>query len=177
MNKKASIEKKELTIWLTGLSGAGKTTIALALEKELLKQGFLCRVLDGDDIRKGINKDLGFSSNDRKENIRRVAEISKLFMDLGIIVITAFITPTNELRSMAREIIGKNRFFQVYLNTPLEVCEKRDVKGLYAKARQKKIPEFTGISAPFETPKDSSLVLDTSKTSLKDCINKIIKNI
>ena len=144
-------------VWFTGLSGSGKSTIAIALERELQKRGLLCRILDGDNIRSGINNNLGFSPEDRVENIRRIAEVGKLFVDTGIITIAAFISPNNQLREMASRIIGKDDFMEVYVSTPIEECERRDVKGLYAKARRGEIKEFTGISAPFEAPESPAL--------------------
>ena len=151
-DKEALLGQRGLMVWFTGLSGSGKSTIAIALERELQKRGLLCRILDGDNIRSGINNNLGFSPEDRVENIRRIAEVGKLFVDTGIITIAAFISPNNELREMASRIIGKDDFVEVYVSTPIEECERRDVKGLYAKARRGEIKEFTGISAPFEAP-------------------------
>ena len=133
-------KQKSVMIWLTGLSGSGKRTIAIALERELHKRGLLCRILDGDNIRSGINNNLGFSESDRVENIRRIAEVSKLFIETGIITIAAFISPNDDIRDMAADIIGKEHFLEIYVSTPLEECEKRDVKGLYAKARKGEIP-------------------------------------
>ena len=162
-------------IWFTGLSGSGKSTIAIALERELHKRGFLCRILDGDNIRSGINNNLGFSEADRVENIRRIAEVSKLFLDSGIITIAAFISPNNDIREMAADIIGKEDFLEIFVSTPLEECEKRDVKGLYAKARKGEIPNFTGISAPFEVPEHPALALDTSRISLEESVNRLLE--
>ena len=162
-------------IWFTGLSGSGKSTIAIALERELHKRGLLCRILDGDNIRSGINNNLGFTEADRIENIRRIAEVSKLFVDTGIITIAAFISPSNDIREMAANIIGKDDFLEVYVSTPIEECERRDVKGLYAKARRGEIKNFTGISAPFEAPAQPALVLDTSALSLEEYVNKILE--
>ena len=162
-------------IWFTGLSGSGKSTIAIALERELHKRGLLCRILDGDNIRSGINNNLGFTEADRIENIRRIAEVSKLFVDTGIITIAAFISPSNDIREMAANIIGKDDFLEVYVCTPIEECERRDVKGLYAKARRGEIKNFTGISAPFEAPAQPALVLDTSALSLEESVNKLLE--
>ena len=162
-------------IWFTGLSGSGKSTIAIALERELHKRGLLCRILDGDNIRSGINNNLGFTEADRIENIRRIAEVSKLFVDTGIITIAAFISPSNDIREMAANIIGKDDFLEVYVSTPIEECECRDVKGLYAKARRGEIKNFTGISAPFEAPAQPALVLDTSALSLEESVNKLLE--
>lgn len=173
-DKEALLGQRGMMLWLTGLSGSGKSTIAIALERELHRRGLLCRILDGDNIRSGINNNLGFSAEDRVENIRRIAEIGKLFVDTGIITIAAFISPNNELRQMAARIIGQDRFLEVYVSTPLEECEKRDVKGLYAKARRGEIKNFTGISAPFEAPEHPALSLDTSKMSLKESVEALL---
>ena len=164
-------------IWFTGLSGSGKSTVAIALERELHKRGLLCRILDGDNIRCGINNNLGFSPADRVENIRRIAEVGKLFVDTGIITIAAFISPNNDLREMAAKIIGKDNFVEVYISTPIEVCEQRDVKGLYAKARRGEIKDFTGVSAPFEAPQSPDLELDTSSLSLEESVNSLLSYI
>ena len=145
-DKEELLGQHSVMIWFTGLSGSGKSTIAIALERELHKRGLLCRILDGDNIRSGINNNLGFSETDRVENIRRIAEVSKLFLDSGIITIAAFISPNNDIREMAANIIGKDDFLEIFVSTPLEECEKRDVKGLYAKARKGEIQNFTGIS-------------------------------
>ena len=161
-------------VWFTGLSGSGKSTIAIALERELHQRGLLCRILDGDNIRSGINNNLGFSAEDRVENIRRIAEVSKLFVDTGIITIAAFISPNNELRKMAASIIGEENFLEIYVSTPIEECEKRDVKGLYAKARRGEIKNFTGISAPFEAPESPDLSLDTSKLSVEESVKLLL---
>ena len=151
-DKEQLLKQRGMMLWFTGLSGSGKSTVAIALERELHSRGLLCRILDGDNIRSGINNNLGFSAEDRVENIRRIAEVGRLFVDTGIITIAAFISPNNQLREMAAEIIGKDDFVEVFVSTPLEECEKRDVKGLYAKARRGEIKNFTGISAPFEAP-------------------------
>ncbi len=173
-DKEEFLDQKSVMIWFTGLSGSGKSTIAIALERELHKRGLLCRILDGDNIRSGINNNLGFTEEDRIENIRRIAEVSKLFIDTGIITIAAFISPTNDIRQMAAEIIGKEDFVEVFVNTPLDVCEQRDIKGLYAKARKGEIKNFTGISAPFEAPVNPELSLDTSRLSLEECVNQLL---
>ena len=174
-DKEALLGQRGLMVWFTGLSGSGKSTIAIALERELQKRGLLCRILDGDNIRSGINNNLGFSPEDRVENIRRIAEVGKLFVDTGIITIASFISPNNELREMASRIIGKDDFIEVYVSTPIEECERRDVKGLYAKARRGEIKEFTGISAPFEAPEHPALSLDTSKLSLEESVNRLLE--
>lgn len=165
------------TLWLTGLSGAGKSTVAFALEKELLARGRACYVLDGDNVRHGLNRDLGFSPADRTENIRRIAEVSRLMNDAGLMVITAFISPYRDDRAMARGIIGQGNFIEIHVSTDLEVCEKRDPKGLYAKARAGTIAEFTGVSAPYEAPLSPELTLDTGRTPLPDCVEHIISHL
>lgn len=174
-DKEALLKQCSVMVWFTGLSGSGKSTIAIALERELHQRGLLCRILDGDNIRSGINNNLGFSPADRVENIRRIAEVSKLFIDTGVITIAAFISPNNELREMASSIIGKDNFLEIYVNTPIEECERRDVKGLYAKARRGEIKDFTGVSAPFEAPEHPALSLDTSVLSLEESVNKLLE--
>lgn len=173
-DKESLLGQRSVMVWFTGLSGSGKSTIAIALERELHQRGLLCRILDGDNIRSGINNNLGFSAEDRVENIRRIAEVSKLFVDTGIITIAAFISPNNELRKMAASIIGEENFLEVYVSTPIEECEKRDVKGLYAKARRGEIRNFTGISAPFEAPEQPDLALDTSVLSLEESVKQLL---
>lgn len=173
-DKEDLLHQHSVMIWFTGLSGSGKSTLAIALERELQNRGLLCRILDGDNIRSGINNNLGFTAEDRVENIRRIAEIGKLFVDTGVITIAAFISPNNELREMASNIIGKENFVEVYISTPIEECEKRDVKGLYAKARRGEIKNFTGISAPFEAPEDAALSIDTSKHSVKESVDMLL---
>ena len=174
-DKEELLKQRSAMIWFTGLSGSGKSTIAIALERELHKRGLLCRILDGDNIRSGINNNLGFSPEDRVENIRRIAEVGKLFVDTGVITIAAFISPNNELREMASAIIGKADFLEVYVSTPLAECERRDVKGLYAKARKGEIKEFTGVSAPFEAPERPDLSLDTSVLSVEQSVSRLLE--
>ena len=174
-DKEALLGQRGVMVWFTGLSGSGKSTIAIALERELHKRGLLCRILDGDNIRSGINNNLGFSPEDRVENIRRIAEVGKLFVDTGVITIAAFISPNNELREMASAIIGKADFLEVYVSTPLAECERRDVKGLYAKARKGEIKEFTGVSAPFESPERPDLSLDTSVLSVEQSVSRLLE--
>lgn len=174
-DKESLLGQYSLMVWFTGLSGSGKSTIAIALERELHQRGLLCRILDGDNIRSGINNNLGFSEADRVENIRRIAEVSKLFVDTGIITIAAFISPSNDIREMAADIIGRDDFVEVYVSTPIEECERRDVKGLYAKARRGEIKNFTGISAPFEAPEHPALTLDTSVLSLEESVHKLLE--
>lgn len=174
-DKEELLHQHSVMIWFTGLSGSGKSTIAIALERELQKRGLLCRILDGDNIRSGINNNLGFSEEDRVENIRRIAEIGKLFVDTGIITIAAFISPNNDIREMAANIIGKENFLEIFVSTPIEECERRDVKGLYVKARRGEIKNFTGISAPFEAPANPALSIDTSKLSVEESVNKLLE--
>ena len=174
-DKETLLGQRGVMIWFTGLSGSGKSTVAMGVERELHKRGILCRILDGDNIRSGINKNLGFSDEDRRENIRRIAEVGKLFVDTGIVTLAAFISPTDESRSMASEIIGEEDFKEVYVSTPLDVCEQRDVKGLYARARKGEIKDFTGVSAPFEEPSSPALSIDTSVLSLEESVNKVLE--
>jgi adenylylsulfate kinase len=179
--KEKRFRQRAKTIWMTGLSGSGKTTIALGLEKELFNRGYVVKLLDGDDVRTGLNKDLSFSPEDRTENIRRIAEVNRLFVTSGIITIDCFISPTFEIRRMAKEIIGPENFIEVFIKASLDVCEKRDIKGLYAKARAGLIKEFTGIDAPYEAPEHADLVLDTtSKTaevSIREALGFIVPRI
>mgnify|MGYP002623416809 CR=1 FL=1 len=172
-DKESLLEQRGMMVWFTGLSGSGKSTVALGVERELHKRGLLCRILDGDNIRAGINNNLGFSPEDRMENIRRIAEIGKLFVQTGIITLACFVSPTEEIRRMARLIIGEEDFFEVYVSAPLEVCEQRDVKGLYARARRGEVKDFTGISAPFEAPAHPALDIDTSRLSLEECVKSV----
>jgi len=169
-DKEQRLKQKAKVLWMTGLSGSGKTTIGLAIEKELYKRGFLVMLLDGDLVRTGINKNLKFSVEDRKENIRRIAEVSKLFVNCGVVTINCFISPTDEIRAMAKNIIGKDDFLEVFVSAPLEICESRDLKGLYAKARKGEIQEFTGISSPFDIPPDPDLVLKTDQMSVEESV-------
>ena len=173
-DKEQLLKQRGMMLWFTGLSGSGKSTVAIALERELHSRGLLCRILDGDNIRSGINNNLGFSAEDRVENIRRIAEVGRLFVDTGIITIAAFISPNNQLREMAAEIIGKDDFVEVFVSTPLEECEKRDVKGLYAKARRGEIKNFTGIYAPFEAPEHPDITLDTSKLPVEESVKILL---
>jgi adenylylsulfate kinase len=175
--KEEILRQSAKVIWFTGLSGSGKTTLASNLEKELFFHRYFCQVLDGDNIRTGINNNLGFSEVDRLENIRRIAEVSKLIINTGMITICSFISPTDEIRTMARNIIGEEDFIEVFLNPPLEACEKRDVKGLYKRARAGEIKDFTGISSPFEAPKNPDVEIDTSVVSIKDSVEIIFNNI
>ncbi len=176
-DKESLLGQRGVMLWFTGLSGSGKSTVAIALERELHKRGRLCRILDGDNIRTGINAGLGFSAEDRRENIRRIAEVGKLFVDTGIITIAAFVSPTNEVRDLARSIIGDEDFKEIFISTPLEECERRDVKGLYAKARRGEIKDFTGISAPFEAPEHPALSLDTTNLPLEQAVSRILEEV
>lgn len=172
-DKERQLGQRGATIWFTGLSGSGKSTIAIALEERLSREGIFCRILDGDNIRTGINRGLGFSEEDRRENIRRIAEVCKLFTDTGIVTLAAFVSPTNELRELAREIIGDEDFVEIYVATPLEECERRDVKGLYAKARRGEIRDFTGITSPFEVPVKPTLTIDTTNRDIESCVDEV----
>jgi adenylylsulfate kinase len=174
-DKEKLLGQHGLMVWFTGLSGSGKSTIAMGVERELHKRGILCRILDGDNIRVGINSNLGFSAEDRKENIRRIAEIGKLFVQTGIVTLACFVSPTNDIRRLAREIIGKDDYKEVFVSTPLEECERRDVKGLYARARRGEVKDFTGISAPFEIPENPALEIDTSRLSLEESVNRVVE--
>lgn len=174
-DKEALLHQKGVMLWFTGLSGSGKSTVAIALERELHRRGLLCRILDGDNIRSGINSNLGFSAEDRRENIRRIAEVAKLFVDTGIITIAAFISPTEQLRCMARDIIGADDFKEIYVSTPLAECERRDVKGLYARARRGEVKNFTGISAPFEAPEHPALSIDTSVLPIEESVKQLLQ--
>jgi adenylylsulfate kinase len=164
-DREVIVGQRGVTIWLTGLSGSGKSTIAIAAERELTNRGRLAFVLDGDNIRHGLNHNLGFSPEDRTENIRRIGEVSKLFTEAGVIVFASFISPYRSDRDAARALMGTGDFVEVYVDASLDTCEQRDAKGLYKKARAGEIPEFTGISAPYEAPERPELVLDTNRQS------------
>jgi adenylylsulfate kinase len=168
---------KPLLIWFTGYSGSGKSTLANSLEVYLHNQGIPTYLLDGDNIRTGLNKDLDFSEASRTENIRRIAEVSKLFLDAGVIVLTAFISPFKSDRQAARDLVGDSNFVEVYVECPLEVCEQRDVKGLYAKARRGEIPNFTGITSPFEEPEKPTVKVNTAENELEICLKQLINKI
>jgi adenylyl-sulfate kinase len=170
----ALIKQKPMTIWLTGLSAAGKSTLAFALERFLIEAGHPCYVLDGDNVRHGLNNNLGFSAEDRSENIRRVAEVAKLMNDAGLIVITAFISPFRDDRNRARTIIGDGVFQEVYVSADLAACEERDPKGLYKKARAGQVPEFTGISSPYEAPEAPELVVDTGAMTKAEALSELV---
>lgn len=176
-DKEKLLNQKSLVVWIVGLSGSGKSTLARGLENELHQKGYLTQILDGDNLRSGINKNLSFSEEDRIENIRRAAEVSKLFANCGIITICSLISPTEEIRKMAKAIIGADRYFEVYVNCPIEVCESRDVKGLYKLARKGEIKNFTGIDAPFEEPTNPDLEIKTDINSIDVCHNQLVQNI
>ena len=163
--------QRSKVIWLTGLSGSGKSTIGLALEKRLFEENFVAQLLDGDNIRSGINKNLGFSEEDRKENIRRIAEIAKLYLSSGIITINSFISPTAETRNIAKEIVGDGDFLEIYINAPMATCESRDVKGLYKKARAGEIQGFTGVNQAYEEPENPALELRTDLLSVDEAVD------
>ena len=175
--KEELLGQKSKVLWMTGLSGSGKTTIAKVLEKKLHENKFLSQLLDGDNVRSGLNNNLGFSEADRQENIRRIAELSKLFLNCGIITINCFVSPTQAVRETARKIIGQEDFIEVFIDTPLEVCEKRDTKGLYAKARAGEIRDFTGINAPFEVPKNADLQVKTEGYSPEESAGYILDHL
>lgn len=167
--------QRSKVVWLTGLSGSGKSTIALRLERLLFENGYFAQVLDGDNIRSGINNNLSFSIEDRQENIRRIAEIARLYLHSGLITINCFISPTREIREFARQIIGPDDFLEVYINAPLEVCEDRDVKGLYQKARRGEIKEFTGIDSPYEPPLEPALEIRTGRLDIEEAAESLYR--
>ena len=167
-DKEKLLAQKGICIWLTGLSGSGKTTIANYASRVLHEKGIYTQVLDGDNIRLGINKNLSFTNEDRQENIRRIAEVAKLFVEAGVVTFCCFVSPSHLMRSKAKSIVGTNDFFEVFVSTNLDTCEKRDVKGLYKKARKGEIQEFTGVSSPFEPPQNPNLILDTENKSIKE---------
>lgn len=169
------LNQKGKAFWFTGLSGSGKSTIAQAFEKELYADGYFVKLLDGDNVRSGINNNLGFSLEDRKENIRRISEVTKLFLDSGVIVLCSFVSPTHEIRAQARSIIGHNDFVEVFIDTPLDVCENRDVKGLYKKARAGEIKGFTGIDSPFEAPVNPEIRIKTVDVSVEQSVKTLKK--
>lgn len=173
-DRQARMAQRACVVWLTGLSGSGKSTQAFALEQALFDLGKTVYVLDGDNVRHGLCRDLGFSAEDCAENIRRIAEVARLMNDAGLIVITSFISPYRADRELAREVIGVERFIEVFVSTPLQACEARDPKGLYHKARSGLLDQFTGISAPYEAPEAPALTLDTSVLSLPDCLERLL---
>lgn len=173
--KEELLKQKGIVIWMTGLSGSGKSTIAIGLERKLHEAGILTQVLDGDNVRTGINNNLGFSESDRTENIRRIAEVSKLFLNCGIVCINCFVSPTQAIRQQAKNIIGTADFLEVFINTPLEECERRDVKGLYKKARAGEISDFTGISSPFEAPENPDVMLLTEGKTVEQNVDELFQ--
>jgi len=173
-DKETMLKQRGLVVWMTGLSGSGKTTIAAAVERKLADKGILTQVLDGDNVRTGICNNLGFSEEDRIENIRRIAEVSKLFVNCGIVTINCFVSPTRDIRTMAKAIIGADDFVEVYVNTSFEECEKRDVKGLYKKARAGEIKNFTGLDAPFEAPEMPDVDVPTAGRSVEECADQVL---
>lgn len=172
--RKEAAGHKSAILWFTGLSGSGKSTLAHAVEKALFQQGCRTFVFDGDNVRHGLCADLGFSKEDRQENIRRIGEMAKLFMEAGVIAMTAFISPFRADRDKVRSLVDAGEFIEIYCSAPIEVCEQRDVKGLYAKAREGKILEFTGISSPYEPPLQPELLIDTANKPLEDCVDQVI---
>ena len=168
------LNQRGATIWFTGLSGSGKSTIAQQVESHLHTQGNITFILDGDNVRHGLNSNLGFSPEDREENIRRLGEVAKLFTSAGIIILTAFISPYQKDRDQARGITPEGRFVEVFVDCPLEICEQRDPKGLYQKARKGEIPEFTGISAPYEAPESPEVYLNTGSQSVEECVETVV---
>jgi len=175
--KEKQLQQKSLVVWIVGLSGSGKSTLARGLENSLHQNGYITQILDGDNLRSGLNNNLNFSDEDRIENIRRAAEVSKLFANCGIITICSLISPTVEIRKMAKKIIGDDKYFEVYVNCPIEVCESRDVKGLYKRARRGEIKNFTGIDSPFDAPKNPDLEVRTDVNSIEYCHNQLVENI
>ena len=172
-NNEARLQKRAFVVWFTGLPCSGKTTLAKALHQELQQQNIQTFILDGDEMRKGLSKDLGYSIEDRKENIRRAAEASKLLMEAGVITLSCFIAPTEALREMVKQIVGKENVIEVFVKCPVEVCEQRDVKGMYRKARNNELKDFTGVSSVFEEPADVDLVLDTSVLDVSACVARL----
>lgn len=170
-----NLNQQGLVIWFTGLSGSGKSTIAVEVEKELIKRGKAVYRLDGDNIRHGLNSDLGFTPEDRNENIRRIAELAALFKDAGLITLASFISPYREMRQFARSRAGKDSFIEVYVKADVEICAQRDPKGLYEKAFRGEIENFTGVSAPYQTPKNSDLTLETAELTINQAVNKVLE--
>ncbi|TDX50981.1 adenylyl-sulfate kinase [Orenia marismortui] len=169
-----NLDQEGLVVWFTGLSGAGKSTVAVEVEKELIKLGKAVYRLDGDNVRHGLNSDLGFTAEDRNENIRRIAEVAALFKDAGLITLASFISPYQEIRNFARERAGEDNFIEVYVKADVDTCAERDPKGLYEKAKSGEIKNFTGISAPYEVPENAELIIDTTKLSVADSVKKVL---
>ena len=176
-SKEQMLKQRAKVLWFMGLSGSGKSTIACGVENELHLMGHLTMFLDGDNVRAGINNNLGFSEDDRRENIRRIAEVAKLFVHDGVVTICCFVSPTEELRTLAKSVIGADDFIEIYVNTPIEVCEQRDVKGLYAKARRGEIKDFTGVNAPFEAPLNADIDLPAGNMPVEECVKIVLQNI
>lgn len=174
-DRQKALHQKSMALWFTGLSGSGKSTIAVALERALFSHGYVAQVLDGDNIRSGINSNLGFSLEDRQENIRRISEVAKLYVHSGLITICSFISPTKEIRQMAKQIIGPEDFCEIFVDTPLAICEQRDVKGLYKKARNGEIKGFTGIDSPYEAPTDPALIIKTAAQTLEESLDQVLE--
>jgi len=173
-DKEELLNQNSKVVWMTGLSGSGKTTVAKGVERYLHSQGILNQLLDGDNIRVGISNNLTFSSDDRAENIRRISEVSKLFLNCGVVTLNCFVSPTIEIRNIAKQIIGAENFIEVYINASVDTCEERDVKGLYKKARKGEIKDFTGISAPFEAPKSPEIEINTAQLSIDESVQKVL---
>ncbi len=174
-DKEQYLKQNAKVIWITGLSGSGKSTLACGLEKALAERGFFTQVLDGDNIRSGINKNLGFSAEDRTENIRRIAEVNKLFVNCGIITLNAFVSPTNDIREMAKEIVGEDDFIEIFVDAKFDTCAQRDPKGLYKKAIAGEIKNFTGLDAPFDRPTDADVTINTDELSIEEGIEKALE--
>ena len=174
-DKEKLLNQKAVCIWMTGLSGSGKTTLAKILEKKLAEKSFLTILLDGDNVRDGLNNNLGFAETDRQENIRRISEVNKLFINCGIITINCFVSPTEAIRNIAKSIIGSDDFIEIFVDTPLAICESRDVKGLYQKARRGEIKNFTGLDAPFEIPVEAELVLKTENRTAEQTAESLLQ--
>jgi len=173
-DRKNLLKQEPMLLWFTGLSGSGKSTLADLTEQRLFEKGYKTYLLDGDNVRSGLNSNLDFSEEGRKENIRRIGEVAKLMLDAGVIVLTAFISPFRSDRDRVRQLAG-NRFMEIYVECPLEICEQRDVKGLYARARRGEIPDFTGISSPYEPPLNPEITVHTGREDLESCLNKIVE--
>lgn len=175
--KEQILQQRGAVVWFTGLPRSGKTTLAEALSENLTDQGFFCQVLDGDRVRQGISSDLGYSLADREENIRRVAEICRILTDNGIVVVCSFVSPTEKIRNRARKIIGENHFIEVFVSTPVAICEERDKTGLYKKSRSGEVKDFTGISSPFEIPSHPDIIVDTTENTIEGCVGKILEKV
>lgn len=176
-DREQQLNQKGQLIWFTGLSGSGKSTLAVGLEKMLFDKSFKTYLLDGDNIRQGLNKDLSFDEQGRIENIRRIGEVSKLMLDAGLVVLTAFISPFRSDRTLVRDLVGKDRFIEVFADCPIEICEQRDVKGLYKRARQGEIKNFTGIDSPYEAPQNADIIIKTAEMKLNDSLDLLLKKV